>query len=79
MEQTLDAIFDGEVFRPAQSVDLEPDTKVELTLKVKNLPKTGKPYSSLEYMASLNLDGPSDFSRNIDEYLYGGKPFDNEK
>ena len=79
MEKTVDATFDGEVFRPNQSVDLEPETEVELTLKVKKAVKTGKPYSSLQFMASLNLDGPKDFSRNIDEYLYRGKPFDDEK
>lgn len=79
MEQTLNATFDGEVFRPNESVDLAPDTEVELTLKVKRSGKTGKPYSSLEYMAALNLDGPEDFSRNIDEYLYGGKRLNDEK
>jgi predicted DNA-binding antitoxin AbrB/MazE fold protein len=78
MEKILNATYDGEVFRPDEPIDLEPDTKVEITLKIKNSKKTGKPYSSLEFMASLKLDGPSDFSRNIDEYLYGGKSLDDE-
>ncbi len=30
MTRTLEATFDGEVFRPAASVDLKPDTRVQL-------------------------------------------------
>lgn len=30
MSQTLEATFDGEVFRPTESVELKPDTRVRL-------------------------------------------------
>ena len=30
MSQTLDATFDGEVFRPTEAVELKPDTRVQL-------------------------------------------------
>jgi hypothetical protein len=33
--------------------------------------KTGEPYSALRTAASLNLDGPSDWSKRFHEYLYG--------
>ncbi len=91
MEKILDATYDGEVFRPDEPVDLASNTKVKVIvedekaepkkLKLVEMPKKekGEPYSSLAFMASLNLDGPEDFSRNIDEYLYGGKTFDDEK
>ncbi|MEO6588301.1 MAG: antitoxin family protein [Pyrinomonadaceae bacterium] len=84
MEQIIEATFDGEVFRPTEKVDLEPNTKVKITveepkkLKLAVMPKKGKgePNSFLDYLMSLKLDGPSDFSKNIDEYLYGGKSLD---
>jgi Uncharacterized protein conserved in archaea len=79
MEKTVDATFDGEVFRPDEPVDLEPNTKVRLQLEVKKKKKPGKPYAFLDYLMSLNMDGPSDWSTNLDDYLYGGKSLDNDK
>ena len=87
MELTFEATFDGEVFRPDEKVDLEPNTKVKVTieepqiLKLVVKPKKGKgePYAFLRYARSLNLDGPSDFSKNLDDYLYGGKSLDDAK
>ncbi len=73
MALIIDAVFDGEVFRPEEKVDLEPDTKVKLKLIIEVKKKTGEPYSLFKYARSLKLDGPSDFSENIDEYLYQGK------
>lgn len=67
----LTATYDGKVFLPDEPVNLEPNTKVKVIIE--KTEKTGKPYSALEFMASLNLDGPSDFSQNIDDYIYGGK------
>jgi predicted DNA-binding antitoxin AbrB/MazE fold protein len=71
MELTFEATFDGEVFRPTEEVNLKPNTKVTVTV---DKTKTGKLLSSLEFMASLKPDSPSDFSKNIDDYLYDGKP-----
>ena len=91
MEKILDATFDGEVFRPDEPVDLASNTKVKVIvedeadetkepkkLKLVEMPKKGKgePYAFLRYARSLKLDGPSDFSKNLDEYLYGGKSLD---
>jgi hypothetical protein len=64
----LTATFDGKVFLPDEPVNIEPNTKVKVTVDDK---KVGKPLSSLEFMASLDLDGPADFSKNLDDYLYG--------
>ncbi len=82
MEKILDATYDGEVFRPDEPVDLASNTKVKVIieevpkkLKLVEMPKKGKakPYAFLRYARSLKLDGPSDFSKNLDDYLYGGK------
>ena len=71
MSQTLDAIFDGSVFRPDGPIQLEPNTRVRLTIE----PATAsaqQPESFLRVARSLNLDGPPDWSSRLDEYLYPG-------
>ena len=77
MSQILEATFDGQVFRPAQTVELQPDTQVELVVTVKNLPEE-KPKSFLRTARALKLKGPKDFSSRIDDYLYGGADLDDE-
>jgi hypothetical protein len=71
MSQTLDAIFDGNVFRPDGPIALEPNTRVRLTIE----PATAspeQPESFLRVARSLNLDGPPDWSSRLDDYPYGG-------
>ena len=74
MTTTINATFDGSVFRPMEPVQLEPNSIVKLTVEQILPGKTGQPYSSLDYLASLNLDGPPDWSANIDKYLYPEDP-----
>lgn len=69
------AIFDGEVLRPQEPLDLPPNTRVRLTVETEQ-PPSGVWGSSLDLAASLELDGPPDWSENLDDYLYGGKPFE---
>ncbi len=78
MSLTIEATFDGEVFRPDEKVELEPNTKVKLQLVVKEKKKTGEPNSFLDYAMSIDIDAPPDFATNIDDYLYGGKSLENE-
>jgi len=70
MSQTLEAIYDGAVLRPATALELAPNTRVRLTLEVLPLKQTG-PTSFLQTARSLNLNGPPDWSSNLDDYLYG--------
>jgi predicted DNA-binding antitoxin AbrB/MazE fold protein len=77
MSQTLEATFDGQVFRPVQPVELEPNTQVEIVVTVKSLPED-KPKSFLRTARSLKLKGPKDFSSRLDDYLYGGANLDDE-
>ncbi|MBA2334003.1 MAG: antitoxin family protein [Acidobacteriota bacterium] len=86
MEKTVDATFDGEVFRPNEPVDLASNTKVKVIIEEKKLklvevPKKGKaePYAFFKYLRTLKLDGPIDFSTNLDDYLYHGKPMNDDE
>lgn len=77
MSQTLEATFDGQVFRPVQTVELQPDTQVELVVTVKAQPEENSK-SFLRTARALKLKGPKDFSSRIDDYLYGGANLDDE-
>lgn len=70
MSQTLDATFDGNVFRPDVPIQLEPNTRVRITIEP--APASAQESESfLRVARSLKLDGPSDWSSRLDDYLYG--------
>ena len=77
MSQTLEATFDGQVFRPVETVELQPDTRVQLIVTVKGSSEE-KPKSFLRTPRSLKLKGPKDWSARIDDYLYGEARIDDE-
>ena len=70
MSQTLEAVFDGSVFRPDQPIELEPNTRVRITIEPATTSEK-EPQSFLQVARSLNLEGPRDWSSRLDEYLYG--------
>ena len=67
MTTTIEATFDGSVFRPTEPVSLAPNTPVRLTVE----PLPAKPASFLDTARSLGLAGPPDWASNLDKYLYG--------
>lgn len=78
MSQTLEATFDGQVFRPVETVELQPDTRVQLVVTVKDAASEGEPKSFLRTARGLKLKGPTDWSSRVDDYLYGGAKSDDE-
>ena len=69
---TLFATFDGHVLRPEEPIHLAPNTRVRLTVEPASPePRSAKPVSFLDTARSLDLEGPSDWSERLDEYLYG--------
>ncbi|NPV69250.1 MAG: antitoxin family protein [Firmicutes bacterium] len=72
MTRTVRAVFDGQALRPEEPIDIKPDTRVTLTIRVAEKKAAGKVArrSFLETALSLKLDGPSDGSRRVEEYLY---------
>lgn len=67
MTLSIDAVFDGKVFRPSKPVEIQPNTKVRILVEYPDV----IPASFLDVAQSLNLEGPADWSQKIDEYLYG--------
>ena len=70
MTKTLEAVFDGEVLRPDEPIDLEPNTRVRVTIESAAAPRD-KSDSFLRTARSLNLQGPPDWAARLDDYLYG--------
>jgi len=70
MTKTLDAIYDGKVFRPEEPLDLKPNIRVRITIEASE-GKTPQKRSFIQTARSLRLKGPSDWSANFEDYLYG--------
>lgn len=70
MTKTLNAIYDGKVFKPEKQLDLKPNIRVRITIDTseKKIVKKG---SFLQTARSLKLKGPSDWSGRLEDYLYG--------
>jgi hypothetical protein len=72
MGQTFDATYDGNVLKPDSPLSLEPNTRVRVTVEeVQSGTGVGEPHSFLRFAKLLKLEGPEDWSENIDHYLYG--------
>jgi len=56
MSQTLEAMFDGEVLRPDEPIDLKPNTRVRITIEpTEEIGNKSK--SFLDTALALNLEG----------------------
>lgn len=73
MQQTLVVIFDGEVFRPEEPIDLQPNVRYEIT--VTSVAEEGRSENDsrpLRRYAALAQDlGIKDLAAQHDHYLYG--------
>ncbi len=72
MTKTLEAVYDGQVLRPVEPLNLKPNTRLRITVEASE-PEIQGGRSFLQTARSLELDGPSDWSERIEEYLYGDK------
>jgi hypothetical protein len=70
MTQTLEAIFDGTSLHPEKPLDLQRNTRVRITIETDDA-TVSTPPSFLRTARALKLEGPSDWSAKIDDYLYG--------
>jgi predicted DNA-binding antitoxin AbrB/MazE fold protein len=69
----VEAVFDGTVLRLKAPLELKKGTRVRITIEAiepESIEPT-KPRSFLQTAQSLQLQGPTDWSTNIQHYLYG--------
>lgn len=77
MLKTIEAVYDGKAFLPEEPIELAANTRVHLIVKT-FLPAELEMRSFLEVASQLDLDGPSDWSVRLDEYLYGDRDADGQ-
>ena len=74
MSNTIEAVFDGEVFRPESDVELKPNTRVEITVNVKSVRENPNAFrvrsKHLGIREDLNYDKTSEL---IDEIEGAGR------
>ncbi len=72
MVLTIDAIFDGQTFRPIQPIELAPNTSVQIAVMADDL----QAMSFLDGAEVLELEGMPEWSRyiEINPTIAGGKP-----
>jgi predicted DNA-binding antitoxin AbrB/MazE fold protein len=70
MGQTIEAIYDGAVFRPTAPVTLKPNTRVRVTISADE-ESAAQGVSFLDTASALDLEGPADWATNIEDYLHG--------
>jgi len=71
MSNTIEAIFDGAVFRPEKDVEFKPNTRVEITVTVKNQWENPKEFRvrsrRLGFRKDLNYDKTSETIEKIED------------
>ena len=72
MTKTIQATFDGKVFKPDEPISLAPNTRVQITITSDEIAER-PPQSFLQTAEALNLVGPADWSVRVDDYLYGDR------
>lgn len=71
--KTIEALFDGAVLHPAEPLELAPNTVVRITIETDPVQEE-EATSFLRTARSLSLEGPADWSENLEAYLYGRGP-----
>lgn len=76
MTRTVAVVYDGEVFRPEEPVDLPPNTRGHVTIadadQVEERTEVSPPRAVRRILERARaLDLPSDLAAQHDHYLYG--------
>ena len=75
--EALEAVFDGKAFQFQQPLNLAIGTRVKLVIEIISTNER-TPKSFLKTAQSLQVEGKSDWSEKIDQYLYGETVADND-
>ncbi|HZO88958.1 MAG TPA: antitoxin family protein [Chthonomonadaceae bacterium] len=70
MSQTVEAIFDGEVFRPETPLDLRPNTRYRITIESLADTSEADVWTLLGNLTG-SIEAPADWASEHDHYLYG--------
>lgn len=68
MVTSIEAVFDGAVFRPMEPPALAPNTRVRIAFESLET-EQAEPESFFVAARRIKLEGPPDWSANFDKYL----------
>ncbi|MEP6774662.1 MAG: antitoxin family protein [Chloroflexota bacterium] len=73
MTKTIVAVYDGDVFRPVDPLDLEPNVKYQVTIEPMDHEQKVGDAAAWRTLATLSgtIDAPADWSSEHDHYIYG--------
>lgn len=72
MKQSVEVVFDGEVLRPQQSLDLQPNQRYRITIEeVSGQEERRAPRAIDRILARARDLGVTDLAEQHDHYLYG--------
>lgn len=71
MDETLTAVFDGEVLRPDTPPDLEPNTRYVITVRKAGAEAPATDAWDLLDEQAGSIEAPEDWASEHDHYLYG--------
>ena len=73
MTKTIVAVYDGDVFRPVDPLDLEPNVKYQVTIEPMDREQTAEVADAWHTLSKLSgtIDAPADWSSEHDHYIYG--------
>ena len=69
MSVTLTGTYDGTVIRLDNAIDIEANTRFQVTLEAVASPTPGPGF--LETAMALSVSGPSDWATNLEQYVHG--------
>jgi predicted DNA-binding antitoxin AbrB/MazE fold protein len=67
MTKTILATYDGSVLHPEENLEINPGSNVIITVKFDDDIKVNSFFQTAKL---LKLDGPSDWSERLEDYLY---------
>ena len=70
MLKTVEVVYDGAALLPLEPLTLPPNTRIWIVIETPET-DTRATTSFLQTARSLQLEGPADWSLNLEQYLYG--------
>ncbi len=68
--KTVSVVYDGHVLRPEEPLDLEPNKRYRIVIQTAQVMDEEDAWDVLDRMTG-SLEGPGDWSVELDHYLYG--------
>ncbi len=76
MVHIVQALYDGHALHPQEPLPFPPNTRLRVAVEEAREPQSA---SFVDVVGNLNLEGPADWSENLEDYLYGRRDVDSSR